>query len=83
MAMVVENTKGTRIYGTGFYNWFGGEQGPLFSITTSPDINTFGINTHGCGGVVLVGQDTINNVTSPGVNQWFTVGYVANTRPTA
>ena len=42
MAMAIDGTSGTRIYGTGFYNWFNGQQGPMFSVTRSPDIQQFG-----------------------------------------
>ena len=55
--MVHEEGAKVQMYGSGFYNWFNGNQSALFTATGSTG-NSFLINVHGTSNV-LVGDITI------------------------
>lgn len=72
-AMVMENSI-VQMYGSGWYNWFGGNQTALW-ISTNTTGNAFCINVHGTNAVV-VGDVTIAAYT-PVEEEWFCDGFTA------
>lgn len=72
-AMVHQNAT-VQQYGSGWYNWFNGNQTALWSITNSSG-NSFCINVHGTQNVV-VGDVNLPAYT-PVEEEWFCDGYVS------
>lgn len=76
LAMNIESSSNVQIYGTGFYNWFNGNQSVVFNVTGSTDINMYAVNVHGVETVVVSDQGTIQAYT-PVEEEWFCDGFAA------
>jgi len=75
--LTVSSTAGY-IAGGGFYSWFYPNQSAIVSVTDSPALQLYGINTYGAD-TVLVGQDTIPAHTNAS-QLWFCSGLLADIR---
>ena len=73
-AMVHEKGAVTQMYGSGWYNWFNGNQTALWSATNSTG-NSFLINVHGTNAVVV--GDVNIPAYSPIEIEWFCDGFAA------
>jgi glucan 1,3-beta-glucosidase len=75
-AMVHENAQ-VQMYGSGWYNWFNGNQSSVWIATNSsgPGSNSFCINVHGVSNL-LVGDVTIPANTPVDI-EWFCDGYAS------
>ena len=77
-AMTIENSANIQLYGSGYYNWFNGNQTQVFSVNTTTNMNAFGINVHGVETVLVGDQGTIPAYT-PVEEDWFCDGFAAYT----
>lgn len=77
-AMWLQDVTDSTLYGSGWYNWFNGNQTALFSVTNVSNTNAYCINVHGTENVMVGDMGTIP-AYSPVEEEWFCDGFAAYT----
>jgi glucan 1,3-beta-glucosidase len=75
-AMTITSSSDLHLYGTGFYNWFNGNQTALFNVQSSTAVQMYDVNVYGTLSVLVGSQVILANDTT--VKNWFCDYFVAN-----